>query len=326
MSDHLTILIAGAGSMAAAYATVLRDLGVPFVVLGRGEESAARFEAETGAPVLRGGLDGLPADAGRRFQAAIVATDIDQLAPVSEGLARAGIRRLLIEKPAGLDPAQIRSCAASLAELGCEAFVAYNRRFYASVRRARELIAEDGGVTSFHFEFTEIEARILATPRPAEVLANFTLGNSSHVVDLAFHLGGEPEVSAGATAGGLDWHPSAAVFAGAGRTRAGALFTWRADWSSAGRWSLDLRTPRRRLLLEPLETLAVQEKGSFVLNPVALDDVCDRSYKPGLFLQTRAFVSEAPEATQLARLSAHCDALDRVFLPVFWPEGFECPI
>ncbi|TVR09150.1 MAG: gfo/Idh/MocA family oxidoreductase [Salinarimonadaceae bacterium] len=326
MSDHLTVLIAGAGPMAAAYAAVLRDLHVPFAVLGRGEDSAARFEAEIGAPVLRGGLEGLPADAGRRFRAAIVATDIDQLAPVSAGLARAGIGRLLVEKPAGLDPTQIRATAACLAGLGCEAFVAYNRRFYASVRRARELIAEDGGVTSFHFEFTEIEARILAKPRSAEVLANFTLGNSSHVVDLAFHLGGEPEVSAGATAGGLHWHPSAAVFAGAGRTRAGALFTWRADWSSAGRWSLDVRTPRRRLLLEPLETLAVQEKGSFAVTPAALDDADDRRYKPGLLLQTRAFVSEAPEETALARLSAHCEALDRVFLPVFSPDGFESPV
>ena len=31
-------------------------------------------------------------------------------------------------------------------------FVAYNRRFYASVLKAQEIIEEDGGVTSFNFE------------------------------------------------------------------------------------------------------------------------------------------------------------------------------
>ncbi|MEQ8656364.1 MAG: hypothetical protein RIC24_03535 [Hyphomicrobiales bacterium] len=321
----MTVLIAGAGPMAAAYAGVLRELDVQFVVIGRGEDSAARFEAEIGASVLRGGLEALPADAGDRFNAAIVATNIDQLAPVSIGLARAGLRRMLIEKPAGLDASEIRTTASLLAELGVEAYVAYNRRFYSSVARARDMILEDGGATSFHFEFTEIESRVLAIPRRPDILANFTLGNSSHVVDLAFHLGGAPSSMTGETAGALDWHPSAAVFAGAGRTGAGALFTWRADWSSAGRWSVDMRTLRRRIILEPLEKLFVQEKGSFDVEPVPIDDGADRRYKPGVFDQVRAFLSDTPSATVLSDLNTHAQALDRVFLPVFSPNAIEIP-
>ena len=33
--------------------------------------------------------------------------------------------------------------------------MAYNRRFYASTMKAREIIQSEGGVRNFHFEMTE---------------------------------------------------------------------------------------------------------------------------------------------------------------------------
>ena len=313
----MTILIVGAGPMAMAYVEVLRALGKQIVVVGRGEQTAALFEAKTGVSVVRGGVHQLPNCIRNQIAAAIVATDIDHLAPVSIELALMGVRRILIEKPAGVDANEIRNLSLRLSMLGCNAYVAYNRRFYASTRKARDIINTDGGVTSFHFEFTEIEDRVLSVPRSQRVLHNFTMGNSSHVVDLAFFLCGKPQTSVGSTSGSLSWHPSASTFAGMGYTFDQALFTWRADWRSAGRWCIDIRTRCRRLLLEPLETIAIQEKGSFRLEHLELQDEDDRDFKPGIKLQVQAFLSDRPDTTDLISLAAHCRALDEIYFPIF---------
>jgi len=316
----MTVLIVGAGPMAAAHADALSTLNVRFDVLGRGEQSAAKFENEHKIPVIRGGVAALEHNVSSTYEAAIIAVNIESLAPVTIELVKKGITRFLIEKPAGLDATEIRSLNQTLEAAGVKAFVGYNRRFYASTSEVRRLISEDGGLTSFHFEFTEIEDRILSSSKPEKVLKNFTLGNSSHVVDLAFHLGGEPTETYGLIEGSLDWHPHAAVFVGCGKSANGALFSWRADWGSAGRWSLEFRTRRRRLLMEPIETLSTQEKGSFKIVNWELQDEDDKRCKPGVLAQMRDFLSSNTKTSVLPSLADHARSLDTRFLPIFSPK------
>ncbi|MEQ9126575.1 MAG: Gfo/Idh/MocA family oxidoreductase, partial [Alphaproteobacteria bacterium] len=143
-----TVWLIGAGRMAIAYAKVLKALGRDVQAIGRSEAGAAAFTAETGAPCRAGGLPADLAEIGGPAQGAIVAVNVDQLAATSRRLIDGGVRRLLIEKPAGVDPAEIEELAAAAAARGVEAYVAYNRRFYASVDATRQAIEEDGGVTS----------------------------------------------------------------------------------------------------------------------------------------------------------------------------------
>lgn len=277
----MRLWLVGAGAMAQAYGKALRHLGVPFTVIGRGEGSARAFEAAVGVPVLRRA----PAE---RPDAAIVAVGVSELASVTASLPAA---RLLVEKPGGT----------TLSDLSRrDACVAFNRRFYASTLKARELIAQDGGVLSFHFEFNELGAKVGASKHPPRVKRMWLAANSSHVVDLAFHLGGEPAVITGYKARRLPWHPSGSVFAGAGRTKKGALFSYDANWEAPGRWGVELATAKRRLVLRPLETLQVQEHGSFELKPVALDDELDRAFKPGLVRQLQAFLAGSKELLTFA--------------------------
>jgi hypothetical protein len=93
-------------------------------------------------------------------------------------------------------------------------------------------------------------------------------GNSSHVVDLAFFLGGLPATWARFSAGSLPWHPRASRFAGAGVTDRGALFDYTANWESGGRWGLEVMTARRRLIFAPLEELAEQLPASVAITKV----------------------------------------------------------
>lgn len=318
----MTVLLAGAGPMAREYARILAALGVEYTAVGRGAGSAAVFEAATGTAPHTGGLSAFLA--GGRMPAgftAIVALPVPRLAAAVIELAEAGAGRILVEKPGGLDLAEIRTTARRLADLPARVFVAYNRRFYASVQAARAMIEEDGGPTSVHFDFTE--KAITADGRDPDVLANWFLANSSHVVDLAWHLAGAPAGIAGLTCGSTPWHPAGAVFVGHARTDRGALVSWHADWTSAGRWGIDVRTRRRRLLLQPLEQLQVQERGSFTMKDVELDDEFDRAFKPGFHAQTAAFLSDRPESTPLLSYAEHADAVARHIQPILNPAGLS---
>lgn len=285
----MNIWLIGAGPHAREYARVLLDLAVDFEVIGRGEASARAFEEATGHSVRRGGLARAIAESGAPASA-IVAASFEQLAPVALELLAAGTRRILLEKPGGLNITQLSAVADSAALHKAEVLIAYSRRFYASTRHARDIIAEDGGAISCTFEFTEWAHTIVPMPLPDEVKQSWVIANSSHVPDLAFHLCGFPSDWKGWHAGGLDWHTAAARFCGAGVTAHGVLFNYHADWEAPGRWAVEVLTRKRRLIFKPMEQLQVTMLGSVKVEPVVIDDDLDRRFKPGLHAETQAFL------------------------------------
>ncbi|SVE34416.1 uncharacterized protein METZ01_LOCUS487270, partial [marine metagenome] len=129
--------------MAREYAKVLSALGKAFAVIGRSETSATTFEETVGVPVRRGGLLSALSASGPPA-IAIVAVGIDQLASATTALAEAGTRRVLVEKPAGLNSGEIRTLLLTADQMGADILVAYNRRFFASVAAVRRIIEEDG--------------------------------------------------------------------------------------------------------------------------------------------------------------------------------------
>ncbi|MBI3534470.1 MAG: Gfo/Idh/MocA family oxidoreductase [Deltaproteobacteria bacterium] len=282
--------LVGAGQMAIDYAKVLQSLKQPFVVVGRGATTAKTFESQTGLSVKHGGVKEFLARVQKVPQQAIVAVGVEQLSSVTSVLIESGVRRILVEKPGGLNISEIRNLA-SLADRRCaEIYVAYNRRFYASVLTAKRLIAEDGGVTSFHFEFTEWPHVIEKLPGEM-IKREWFLANSTHVIDMAFFLGGKPKEISSFVSGSLEWHPSGAQYSGAGISVNGALFSYCADWTAPGRWNVEIMTRKRRFIFRPLEKLQVQLNGSVTITDFPLQDQQDHDFKPGLYRQTKAFLS-----------------------------------
>ena len=302
----------GAGTMAIDYAKVLQAQNINFDVIGRGVQSAELFAQKTGASVKTGGLDQYLSQSNTLPEAVIVAVGVDQLAEITIKLIHHGVKRILVEKPAGIDAEQIQQVAEVAKSNNVEVYVAYNRRFYASVLRAKKIIAEDGGVTSFTFEFTEWSHEIEHLQKAPRVKAAWFLANSTHVVDLAFHLGGLPQQMHCYVAGGLAWHPAASKFAGAGVTREGVLFSYQANWASPGRWGVEMLTRRHRLILRPLEQLQIQKIGSIAIEPVDLNDTLDISFKPGLFRQIEAFFQRT-NSEYLIRIHDHESIVSRIY-------------
>lgn len=307
--SQFTILLVGSGPMAVEYAKVFKSLGITSVVVGRGKSSAEKFTAETGLPVSLGGIDAWLADTSNELpEHAVVAVGEKWIGATAKTLMDHGVRHLLLEKPGGHDAADIRSVHAKAKETGAAVYVGYNRRFYAAVAAAKKIIQEDGGVTSFNFEFTEWSHVISTIEKEEGVKEQWFLSNSTHVIDLAFYLGGTPAELSAYSTGRLDWHPTASVFAGAGRTTDGAIFSYQANWEAPGRFSVEMLTRKHRLIFRPLEKLQIQKIGSVAVEMVEIDDSLDKDFKPGLYKQVEAFVGERTDL--LPTISDQVEMLD----------------
>jgi predicted dehydrogenase len=298
------IWLIGAGGMALDYIKVLRGLKREFTVIGRGETTADSCKKTTGCDVEIGGLDVFLQKRPDLCSHAIVAVGAEQLFRATLNLLEYGVKNILVEKPGGLCKRDFETLSKVAKNRGANVFVAYNRRFYAGVLKAQDLIKTDGGVTSFNFEFTEWAHIIEPLEKAEGVIEKLFLGNSTHVVDLAFHLGGKPKEIACYISGGLSWHPASSIFSGAGISNNGALFSYQANWESAGRWSVEILTCEQRLIFRPMEKLQVQKRGSIMVEDAEIDYKLDEDYKPGLYLQTKNFLK--------GKTSAFCTVKDQL--------------
>jgi predicted dehydrogenase len=314
MNDQ--VLLVGVGFMGKAYAPVLGALGASVQAVGRSEAGAAAFVAETGLPCVAGGLKGWRAAGGPVPRNALVCVSVEETPAVVKALAAMGVQRMLVEKPGASTAAELQALCDDSALATAEVFIAYNRRYYASVAEARKRIDAEGGVDSFHFEFTERERDANPAKFGDIVRRHWALANSSHVIDLAFHLGGEPSRLYSEVSGSLDWHPGGARFAGSGVSSRGALFTYTANWTSGGRWAVELMTRESRLILRPLEQLFVQQRGSFEVKQIELDDELDKLHKPGLYRQLEAFLRGGDSTAHLLDLRQQAHHAARFYGPM----------
>lgn len=298
------IWLVGSGPMSVDYAKVLDAQNRDYIVIGRSKASAEEFTNKTGKNVIQGGLEAFLGTAHERPEAAIVSVGVAQLYATTEKLIQSGVKRILVEKPGGTTLAELNTLHKQSTESGCDVFIAYNRRFFASVIALKERLKSEGGVTSFNFELTEWAHVIEKIDKPKDVLSKWFLANSTHVADLAFYLGGQPKEMASFVTGELNWHPTSSIFSGAGASESGALFNYAANWESAGRWAVEVFTNENRYILKPMESLLVQKRGTIPQFSVELDDSLDKEFKPGLYKQLESFLDN--ELISLCTLEEQC--------------------
>lgn len=290
------VILIGAGDMAIAYSKVLKDLSVKLTVVGRGVTSSLRFEEKTGIKCIAGGIQEYSSKCdiyGNIDRYIIIAVGTEELISTLNTCLKLKPRRVLIEKPGAISIEEILNINDNIKNNSNKIFVAYNRRFYQSVQEVQNLISDDGGLTSFNFEFTEWAHTITPLKKAKGVKENWLFANSTHVIDLAFFLGGFPQQLSSyiSKSKEIDWHNNS-IFTGAGLTQNGIPFSYSANWESAGRWAIELYTLKNKYYLKPLEKIYIQKRGSIEINEFKFDQTLDENYKPGLYKQTEAFLLE----------------------------------
>lgn len=304
------ILIIGAGSISYEYIRALQSLGYNNIgILSRRLGPAQELANKTGlSQVYAGGENTLPGLLNQ-YDAFIVATPIVTLKLYAKLFAQASIRRVLLEKPTFLYSSELEAFTRSYPEW--DAALALNRLYYPSVEKMREVIASEG-VTSAEFTFTEWTHRIHPENYAPIELERWGLSNCIHVIATVFDLIGLPSSlhAAQHNQTSIAWHPHGSIFLGHGSSNRRIPFAYQADWNSAGRWSITLRTPRGSYSLCPMEGIEFTAKGA-VDKQVYLP-AWNAATKCGFEPMLAAWLSDAPIIT-LSQLLPHIQAIETIF-------------
>jgi predicted dehydrogenase len=314
MSNNLSIAVVGAGNIAREYIKVIQALGHKAIVIGRGEKNIDEVKSIfAGVTASSGGLENY-LKTNKTPKYAIVATPIDHLAEATRKLLQVGCKSILVEKPLTYSIEQAEKLAQLAAERQAEVYIAFNRRSYMSVQKARELIKEDGGISSFHFDFTEAIFRINPKNYSKETNRLWGIANSSHIIDTAFYLGGKPARMECRKYGDLiEWHPTGSTFTGLGETEKGLPFTYHANWGCPGKWNIEIMTQERKLILSPMERLHQQIQGSFRVEPVDIDYKVDDDYKPGFYNQVQLWIDGESSLMKLENMAEEISIICQIF-------------
>ena len=305
-----SLLLVGTGYMGKEYAKVLKAMNVPFIAVGRSQESVNKFKEELGLPAVGGGLSGWLKN-NKAPKAAVVAVTEDQLGIATRDLINAGCKNILVEKPGGFDIKDIRDVARLAKNKKAKVYVGYNRRFYASTAKALEIIRKEG-ISSLTFDFTERSYVIEGIKQSDKIKNKWFIQNSSHVIDMAFFLGGWPKKMHSLKTGKLKWHPSGSIYTGTGITDKKALFSYHANWESAGRWSVEVMTPKSKLIFKPLEKLQIQKYGSMSVEDFPLNDELDTKFKPGVYRQVESFLANKKFLPTIEKQVSHLKYYEKI--------------
>ena len=144
------VWLIGPGNIGEDYARVLLAQNIDFKAIGRSEKP------DFPVAVYAGGLTKFIENSGQSVpDYAIVAVDESQLFNITMELIDFGVKNILVEKPAGISTEEVRTLNKASKDSGCSLFVAYNRRFYQSVRQCKKLIEQSKTPVSATFTFTE---------------------------------------------------------------------------------------------------------------------------------------------------------------------------
>ena len=182
--SNINVLIIGTGPIGIEYASILLSLGVPFSILRRPCSTSKLPEILKEVNTFYENLENFDFSP---YSHVINAVNLENQGSVNLYLLTKKIS-ILSEKPGFIFSSQFKRAVELCTEYGSKFYVAYNRRFYPSIAKAKSLIANDGGLISFLFDFTEWEKSIIETNLPNKLNERWGLLNSLHIIDTCFYI------------------------------------------------------------------------------------------------------------------------------------------
>ena len=294
----MKLIVVGAGNIAIEYIKVLYALGIDPVVVGRGIKNINKIKEKfQGIIAFSGGIKKY-LETNEPSEYSIVATDVENLSKTVKVLIGNNVKNILVEKPLTVSIESVKELVELSKNQNIKISIAFNRRAYQSVIKSKEIIKMDGGVKSFHFDFSEAIYRQSKSDLEKYSKINLKywgICNSSHVIDTVFYLcGNVKEINCFQYGRDIKWHNNGSKFIGNGLTVNNAPFSYNSDWTSPGRWSITINTLNYKLIFSPMEKLKIQNKDSFQVNEVELEYQIDSNFKAGYYLQCKKFINKEP--------------------------------
>jgi predicted dehydrogenase len=293
--------------MGREYLKALNAIGVGHVrVCSLSSESLGNPELFPNVEIISGGFELLNV-AAEPTELAVVATPTDSLIRATDKLVSLGFRHLLVEKPIALDSGSIDRLKERMALADVDARCAHNRLSYPSFVEVASRSAEEGGITSCSYAFTEMVKPDWPDRFPAEELEHWGIANSLHVIGMAHGLIGLPAHWQGFRQGKVKWHPAGEVFVGAGVSQNGIPFSYHADWGSKSRWAIEVHTRHTSYRLCPIEKAFYKTQATADWSEIPLTTVTS-DVKAGIVEQVAAMLDPAiADIVHIPTLNATAD-------------------
>jgi predicted dehydrogenase len=317
MSTNKKIGIVGCGPISSFHVDALRSAGmtVSSVCGSDGSTTVAGFAEKHGIPEAHKSLDDL-LNRSSELDALLIAVPPSVTVEVVKNCAAADVP-MLVEKPVAMQPGPIDE----LAQFDDRILVAYNRRYYPSVRFAKDFINRNPECV-VTLTIPESISHSDSEVSDVNTTKNF-FSNSVHGIDLVNYLLGPLSLERVEQLGTGDV-PS--MLTGIGRA-GDSLVIINCNWNSPANFALNIDHAGTRLELRPWEIASLYE-GMEVSEPTearpvrtytpklieTVDSLGEGLLKPGFGEQAQAFaafmdsgerdggatLSDAQKATQLA--------------------------
>ena len=294
----MKLIVVGAGNIAIEYIKVLYALGIEPVVVGRGKKNINKIKEKfQGIIAFSGGIKKY-LETNEPSEYSIVATDLKNLSKTVKVLIHKNVKNILVEKPLSVSIDEVKELVKLSLIKNVKISIAFNRRAYQSVIHSKEIIEKDGGVKSFHFDFSEAiyrQSKSDLDKYSKNNLKYWGISNCSHVIDTVFYLcGNVKEINCFQYGSDINWHKNGSKFIGNGLTVNNIPFSYNSDWTCPGRWNITINTTNHKLIFSPMEKLNIQNKESFKINEVKLDYNIDLKFKAGFYIQCKKFINSEP--------------------------------
>lgn len=292
----MKVIVVGAGKISIEYIKVLYSLGIEPIVIGRGIKNIKIIKSKfKGILAYSGGVEKY-FETNKSVEYSIVASDLDNLSLIVKLLVKNNVKNILVEKPLSVSIDSVKDIVKLSRKYDINISVAFNRRAYQSIIRAKEIIKIDGGVKSFHFDFSEAiyrQSKSDLEKYSKNNLKYWGICNSSHVIDTVFYLcGNVKEINCFQYGSDINWHSNGSKFIGNGITLNDIPFSYNSDWTCPGKWSIIINTLNHKIIFSPMERLKVQTKDSFQVKEVILDYDIDNEFKAGFHTQCKHFLNK----------------------------------
>jgi len=256
-----SVLVIGSGWMAEQYLQALSHFKMKDVtILGNTKEKTKKLSKKYGFESIFGGFE-KKISLIKEKDLVIISTPVHLLHSATKMCLETGQKNILVEKPGALYSHELSYLAKKFPKTNVR--VGYNRLLYPNFLKLKELIDKDDGITSCYFTFTELIHLMNFKNNVKNTYSRWGISSSLHVLSMVIDLIGFPKKISTYQYGELEWHKAGSIFVGSGISRKGIPFSYHADWSSVGRWGIEIMTKKHAYRLIPLEHLFYRSNKSF---------------------------------------------------------------
>lgn len=280
------IAIVGAGYMAQEHARAFASLnnveivGVCGRTLSKAEELAANFNT-----VLYKNIKEMY-DATQADVVVVAVNELSMLDVCTECFNHPWL--CFLEKPVGVDLPEAEKILALSVSKNTKAYVALNRRSYASTRQGLNQLMPNDSARLISITDQQDMNAAREFGQPERIVRNYMYANSIHLIDY-LHIFGRGEILSVEST--VPWTPEAPGFVVATvRYSSGDVGVYQAVWNGPGPWSVTVTNSQVRIELRPLEKLLVQQRGERISAEISLGSI-DKDFKPGLRYQAEQIVA-----------------------------------